>query len=240
MASEEQPNWIFPHTFDRFEEEGSEDLNSLYINIVNLVRDYQIRACTAETHAETLTTNLANAEATITRLRQHRDNLQHQLAEVTGALHPPPPLPTQTDEAPPPRGGRSERIPDRTMFDGTSATLPHFTLNLKAKLRTDADRFLSERAMVDYAVSRLVGKALDIITSHSDKATEDLTITTMVTLFGTLKEAFGDPNPINTAQRELQPLRQGNCEFANYYSEFTRLVSKLGYHEEAKRTALEQ
>lgn len=239
MANEEQPEWIFPRTFERFEEEGAEDLNALYNNVVHLLRDYQIRAHTAENQAETLTSNLTNAEATITRLRQHRDNLQHQLSEATGAPPRPPPPPPPADENPPPRGARSERIPDPPMFDGTRTALPRFTLKLKAKLRTNADRFLSERAMVDYAISRLEGKALDIIMSHSDEATEDLTITTMAKLFTTLKEAFGDPDPINTARRELQALRQGKGDFASYYSEFTRIVSKLGYNEAAKRSTLE-
>lgn len=163
MASEVQPEWIVPRTFGQFEEEGSEDLNTFYIDVVNLFRDYQIRAGKAETHAETLTTNLSDAEATILRLRQHRDNLQHQLAEATGAPPPPTPPPPLADEAPPPRGTRSERIPDPTMFDGNRATLPCFTLKLKANLRTNANWFLSERAMVDFTVSRLEGKALDII-----------------------------------------------------------------------------
>lgn len=102
------------------------------------------------------------------------------------------------------------------MFDATRATLPCFTLKLEAKLRTNADQCLSERAMLDYAVSRLEGKALDIIMSDSDEASEDLTITSMATLFAIFKEAFSDRDPINNALRELQELRQGKGDFATY------------------------
>lgn len=94
--------------------------------------------------------------------------------------------------------------------------------------------------MVDYLVSRLERKAVDIIMSHSNEAPEDLTFTTRAALFIILMEAFGDLHPINTARRELQAVQQGKGDFATYYSEITHIVSKLGYNKAAKRTALEQ
>lgn len=126
------------------------------------------------------------------------------------------------------------------MFNGARTNLPQFILKLKAKLRTNADRFLSDTAHVDNAVSRLEGKALDLVISHADDETEELTIFTVATLMTTLKEAFGDPDPINTAHRQLLALRHGKGDFATYYSEFTRIVSKLKYNEAARRSALEQ
>lgn len=60
--------------------------------------------------------------------------------------------------------------------------------------------------MVNSAVNRLGAKSLDIIMSHCDKATDEPTITTMATLFATLKEAFSNWDPTNTACRKLQSL----------------------------------
>lgn len=96
MASDEQPEWIFLRTFEAFEEEGTEDLNGLYTNVVHLIQDYQIRARPVESHAETLKTNLSNTEATIVRMRQHRDIRQHQLTNHAAA--PPPPHPHRHDQ----------------------------------------------------------------------------------------------------------------------------------------------
>jgi hypothetical protein len=42
-----------------------------------------------------------------------------------------------------------------------------------------------------------------------------------------LEEAYGDPNRINTAERALAKLRQGNRDFVTYYAEFQRLMADL-------------
>lgn len=119
-------------------------------------------------------------------------------------------------------------------------TLPSFTLTLKAKLRTNANRSLTDTAHVDYAVSRPEGKAMDIVMSHVDENTGQLDIATVANLLTTLKEGFADPDPTNTAGHELQHLTQGKGDFASCYTEFPRIVSKLKYNEAAKSSALAQ
>ncbi|KAL0630736.1 hypothetical protein Q9L58_010417, partial [Maublancomyces gigas] len=128
---------------------------------------------------------IKRAEATIARLCQHRNELQTALAAGTNA--PPPPLRTRT-------------------------SLSQFILNLKDKLRNNADRILSEVAKVDYRGTQ----------HHHCLRPHDQN-----------KEVFGDPNPINTTTCELQALKQDNADFV------THIVAKLKFNE-AAQSAMEQ
>lgn len=125
------------------------------------------------------------------------------------------------------------------MYSGSRTTLSSFTLKLHNKLRTNADRFPSDIAQVDYAVSRLEGQALDLIMSIQNEDTEELEIANVSTLIATLKTAFGDPDPTNMARRELHELQQCKQDFATYHAQFTRIVGKLKFNDEPKRDALE-
>jgi hypothetical protein len=53
-----------------------------------------------------------------------------------------------------------------------------------------------------------------------------------------LEEAYGDPDHVNTAERALAKLRQGNRDFVTYYAEFQRLIVDLNWNDAAKRAAL--
>jgi hypothetical protein len=53
-----------------------------------------------------------------------------------------------------------------------------------------------------------------------------------------LEEAYGDPDRVNTAERALAKLRQGNRDFVAYYAEFQRLIADLNWNDAAKRAAL--
>ncbi|KAL0630907.1 hypothetical protein Q9L58_010244 [Maublancomyces gigas] len=120
------------------------------------------------------------AEASIASLRQHHNELHTAV----------PALRT--------RGAKSYRIPDLPMFFGTGTSLPYFTIKLKVKLRTTADRILPEVAKVDYVVSCVEEKALAIIMAHMDEETEELTITTIAMLITKPKVDFRDLDLINT------------------------------------------
>lgn len=97
------------------------------------------------------------------------------------------------------------------MFNGASASLPSFSLNMREKLCTNADQFLTKQAKVDYVDGRLVGKALDIIRAQPNKNTEHLTITMVAALLTLLLQtAFGDPDVIRTAHRISTNSVKGN------------------------------
>lgn len=85
------------------------------------------------------------------------------------------------------------------MYNWSRAFLPEFTLKLKVKLQINGDSYLSQTAQVDYILRRVKGKALNVIMTQTNKETEILTITTVAKLLTTLKNAFGDSNPIYTA-----------------------------------------
>jgi hypothetical protein len=53
-----------------------------------------------------------------------------------------------------------------------------------------------------------------------------------------LEEAYGDPNRVNTAERALAKLRQGNRDFVTYYAEFQRLIAHLNWNDAVKHVAL--
>jgi hypothetical protein len=53
-----------------------------------------------------------------------------------------------------------------------------------------------------------------------------------------LDEAYGDPDHVNTAERTLAKLRQGNQDIITYYMEFQRLIADLDWNDAAKRAAL--
>jgi hypothetical protein len=52
-----------------------------------------------------------------------------------------------------------------------------------------------------------------------------------------LEEAYGDPNHINTAERALAKLYQGNRDFVTYYAEFQYSIVDLNWNDVVKHTA---
>jgi hypothetical protein len=53
-----------------------------------------------------------------------------------------------------------------------------------------------------------------------------------------LDEAYGDPDHVNTAERTLAKLRQGNWDFITYYVEFQCFIADLDWNDAAKQAAL--
>jgi hypothetical protein len=53
-----------------------------------------------------------------------------------------------------------------------------------------------------------------------------------------LEEAYGDPDRMNTTERVLAKLRQGNRDFVMYYAEFQHLIVDLNWNDAVKRAAL--
>lgn len=100
------------------------------------------------------------------------------------------------------------------------------------------DRFLDKHSKGCYATSHLEGDGLEVIICHTNDS-EEPTITFHAAFIETLKTYFGNPVPICTARRAHSTLKQGKGDFATYLIQFSRLISKLKYHEAAKRGALE-
>lgn len=67
-----------------------------------------------------------------------------------------------------------------------------------------------------------------------NEETEELNITNVATLFALLKTCFADPDTTSTARYELHQLRQEKGDFATYHAEFTCMVRKLRFNDQAK------
>jgi hypothetical protein len=53
-----------------------------------------------------------------------------------------------------------------------------------------------------------------------------------------LEEAYRDPDHVNTTERALGKLHQGNQDFITYYTEFQCLIVDLNWNNAAKHVAL--
>jgi hypothetical protein len=53
----------------------------------------------------------------------------------------------------------------------------------------------------------------------------------------TLKEAYGDPDQVSTAERGLTKLCQGNRDFVTYHAKFQHLVVDVDWNDATKRAA---
>ncbi|KAI0991744.1 hypothetical protein K3495_g16443, partial [Podosphaera aphanis] len=84
---------------------------------------------------------------------------------------------------------------------------------------------------------RLEGRALDqVVPLVNSKPSAPFS--SVNAFIAHLNASFGDPDPRGTARRELLALKQGNGDFAGYYSQYLRIIAYLDYNESAKIDAL--
>jgi len=50
--------------------------------------------------------------------------------------------------------------------------------------------------------------------------------------------AFGDPDRVATTDRKMRDIKQMNCEFSQYYTEFQVIAADLDWNPSALRNAL--
>jgi hypothetical protein len=96
--------------------------------------------------------------------------------------------------------------------------------------------FPSEQSKLHYVFSRLEGAALEQMI-HLIK-NDHINLKNFEAFVTSLDEAYGDPDHVNTAERTLTKLRQGNRDFITYYAEFQHLIADLDWNDAAKRAAL--
>jgi hypothetical protein len=85
--------------------------------------------------------------------------------------------------------------------------------------------FPKEQSKLQYAFSQLEGAALEqMIHVMNNDHVNLMNLDAFVT---SLKEAYRDPNQVNTAKWVLGKLCQGNQDFIMYYVEFQRLIVDL-------------
>jgi len=155
-----------------------------------------------EARYRAIKTDLECDRATIVTLNTALTNTNTALATATAALanagEPAPPA----GERPPKR----ESIPKPPEFDGSQDQLRQFIAQLRTKFLGDAHKFVDVQHRLAYAVGFLKGKAYEQILPLIDEG--NINIAGVEALITLLENAFGDPNRVRTAKRNLQSLRQ--------------------------------
>ncbi|KAH0605231.1 uncharacterized protein H6S33_005213 [Morchella sextelata] len=146
---------------------------------------------------------------------------------------PAPPVPLTTDTI-----YRSEKLPDPEVFRGDRdrERLHLFKQQMKIKLLGNADRYPTLQSKLSYAFSRLEGVAANQFLQYVGEGS--ITLPSMVRFYEVLDTAFGDPDRIRTARRNLRNIRQRNRTFADYFAEFQRYAAKSGMDEASRIEAL--
>jgi hypothetical protein len=153
-----------------------------------------------------------------------------------------PVLPNRTPVTPPPStpssSRLSERMPDPDKFKGERKDFLRFSTQFRAKMTVNQDRFPTAASRVAYLASRLEGPAYAQLLPHlhADSAPG---LTDYIEGLQVLDHAFGDPNRVNNARKELLSLRQANQEFGTFFATFHRLALEAKMHQDSLPTILE-
>lgn len=131
----------------------------------------------------------------------------------------------------------SERLPDPDKFEGDRKDLRRFTSQIHAKMTVNIDRFPTPQSRMTYVANRLKGEPYSQILPHMDHGT--CRMRDYNEILDLLDRAYGDPNRVSNARKELYQLRQTNKEFGSFFAEFQRLALEGGMPEDALSTMLE-
>lgn len=126
---------------------------------------------------------------------------------------------------------RSPRVPDPPcLTDGQDPTWEDWSSKIGFKLEINHDHFENERMKLVYVLSRTAGKAFEHTYCRSQKNSDD-PFSTADEVLKDLSESFEDPDKYENYRREFVKLNQGVKKFSDFYAEFKRLASYLGYNE---------
>jgi hypothetical protein len=127
----------------------------------------------------------------------------------------------------PQEGRRIIRLPDPPMFSGQLAetSFDDWLVQIKNKIRGNADQYPSEELKIIYIASRLEGNALLLVTPRLDEDNVHI-YQTLRDIYEYLKELYADPNKARNARAEFKKLfMKKEQTFQEFYAQFLRLVS---------------
>jgi hypothetical protein len=197
-------------------------------------------------------------DTTINRQMEEIITLRQQVREVTHLAtpavntpmtYPSTALPTEavpaatTAPAPPAfaqsatSSRLSERLPDPAVFDGDRKDFRRFQAKIHQKMKTNADRFPTANERMSYVTNRLEGQAYAQILPFILEG--ECQLPDYPDVLRVLERAYGDPNRVNNARKDLFRLKQQNKEFAVFYAEFQRLALEGEVSEDSQITLLE-
>jgi len=159
-------------------------------------------------------------------------NLRMQLANALSlAARVAPPAPHQPED-------RGQKFPDSPDFSGSDRTqLRGWIAQLRMVIRHTPSRFPDEQAKMRYAFNRLSGIALKQILPHV-RDNGEVGLEDLPAFIQLLEAAFGDPDRVATAERNMKEIKQKNREFSLYYAEFQVIAADLDWNPSALRNAL--
>lgn len=126
------------------------------------------------------------------------------------------------------------------LFSGKDkSALPEFLT--RARMYIDSRPDLSEHKKVLYVSSYLSEGAFHWFNAHYDlpDGEQPSWLYDYRQFCDKLKQAFGDPNRRQTAERKIRSLRQGQSSVSDYYSTFLQYAPQTGWDENALRSQFE-
>jgi hypothetical protein len=159
-------------------------------------------------------------------------HLRTLLANVLSlAVRAAPPAPQQQED----RGQKFPDSPDFSVSDRTQ--LRGWIAQLRMVIRHTPSRFPDKQAKMRYAFNRLSGLALKQILPHL-RDNGEVGLEDLPAFIQLLEAAFGDPDRVATAERNMREIKQRNREFSLYYAEFQVIAADLDWNPSALRNAL--
>jgi hypothetical protein len=154
----------------------------------------------------------ANAEAV---------SLRMQLANALFLAVRAAPTPPQGQE------DRGQKFPDSPDFSGMDRTqLRGRIAQLRMKIRNKPNSFPDEQSKMRYAFNRLSGLALRQILPHI-RENGEIDLGDLTAFIQLLEAAFGDPDRVDTTERNMRELKHKNRDFFQYYAEFEVIATDL-------------
>jgi hypothetical protein len=108
---------------------------------------------------------------------------------------------------------------------------------LRMVLRHKPNSFPDEQSKMRYAFHRLSCLPLRPILPHV-RENGDLDLGDLTALIQLLEAAFGDPDGVATAERNMKEIKPKNREFSQYYAEFQVIAADLDWNPSAFRNTL--
>jgi hypothetical protein len=234
----------------------SHDLNSWFKDPVNLLKDINL---IIESYRDT-TAKLAeykkrygDAKGIFENTKLQNARLEADVKRYTMLLDRfmlVPAAPVQAPEAAPEIDPRSRKgspaphapygaprvviLPDPTLFYGDRTVFDDWLVQIKNKLRGNADMYPTEDLKIIYVSSRLAGDALALTNPRMNQESPHR-YRQLSEIYDHLNELYSDPNKLQNARRDFGKLmlRPGHV-FQEFYARFLRLSTEGNITEQLK------
>jgi Retrotransposon gag protein/Zinc knuckle len=133
----------------------------------------------------------------------------------------------------PPQSQRIAKVNNPDLYYGDRDELQTFVSQLALKFSANSSEFPNDQVKLSYAGSYLRGAAFEWLAPQVHHNGQ-VNFTSYSEFMRALHDAFGDPDAVATAEREIQELQQGTTSCSAYYAQFTRIMSKLDWNESTK------